>query len=693
LSQYLDQINPLGELAHKRRLQLTGPGGLSSEHVPLLTRFSQQSHERRFCPVETPEGKRIGLVVALAQYAIPSADGFILFPYKKIMQGKIQPEIYYLNVKQERNVYISSWKQLALYFFYKSDTIREPFFQKKINVTREKKMLKINFNKLEYINLREKRYAASVAISLPAFGHHNDTIRCLMSSNMQRQSITLLYSELLICLVPVDLRTNLRSNIISSTSGKIIDITKKDIKIYDILNNCNIVYKLKKFSRSNHGTCINYNPAVSINEKVIVGQTLAHGPFSFYNITAIGQSLLLAYMPLIGLNFEDGLVANSELSYSSTFKSVIFIRLETELRETENGNEVITRNLPEITPSMIQNLDENGLIKIGSWVEPGDMLIGKITPNLDLKTVKTIEFLCLVGSLPFCYSLGQNTSLIAPQGTHGRVHEIFIFNRKKQNSFPNIITTGQSRNVKLRHLSVTHVIKLLLSECGDLKVGDKMSGRHGNKGVICRLVSINEMPYLMDGTPLNMLVNPMGIPSRMNVGQIFEATLGILSYHLDSVSYDVNQYGDFSSKLRIRSLQSFSTLEKKIRYSGYKKCYSNDPDTDILIDGVTGVLTNPDVMLGITTILKLIHMVDEKVYARSIGEYTQVTQQPVSGRARCGGQRVGEMEIWAIHAYNVAYTLQEFLTIKSDDPEGRNDTFIAIINGEHIHRSNSCITY
>jgi len=514
-----------------------------------------------------------------------------------------------------------------------------------------------------------------------------------MSSNMQRQSVALLHPEPPTCLVPADLRTNLRSGVISSTSGKVVDITEKDIKVYDVLNNCNVVYKLKKFSRSNHGTCINHSPAVSINEKVIAGQTLAHGPSSLYGTTAIGQSLLLAYMPLAGLNFEDGLVVSSELSYSSTFKSVTFIRLETELRETENGNEVITRNLPEVTPSMIRNLDENGLVKVGSWVEPGDMLVGKITPNPDLKTVKTIEFLCLVGSLPFCYSLGQNTSLIAPQGTHGRVHEIFIFNKKKQNSSPDVITTGQSRNVKLRHSSVTHVIKLLLSECGDLKVGDKMSGRHGNKGVVCRLVPTNEMPYLMDGTPLDMLVNPMGIPSRMNVGQIFEATLGILSYHLDSVSYGVDQYGDFSSKLRIGSLQSLSTLEKKIRYGGCKKCYSNGPDTGVLIDGVTGALTGPDVMLGVTTILKLIHMVDEKVYARSTGEYAQITQQPVSGRARCGGQRVGEMEIWAIHAYNAAYTLQEFLTIKSDDPEGRNDTFTAIVNGEHIHRSNSRTTH
>ena len=660
LSQFMDQINPLAELTHKRRLSVLGPGGITRDRAGFAIRDIHPSQYGRICPIETPEGPNAGLIGSLSTYGRVNSYGFIETPFYKVEDGKVLQNSYpiYLDATTEDKYHLAAGDvEIDLNGFIKDKTIPVRYRQDLVSIPSKE----VDYMAVSPIQV------VSLATSLIPFLEHDDANRALMGSNMQRQSVPLLYPEAPLIGTGLEGQTARDSGmtLLSSCYGKVIEINQGKIILKDKQNNL-FTYNLTKYQRSNQDTCINQRPFVSINEKVVMGQIIADGASTEGGELSVGQNIIVAYMPWEGYNYEDAFVISERLIYDDLFTSLHIEKFEIEIRQTKLGMEEITKDLPNTSEYSIKNLDENGIIKIGTFVTAGDILVGKLTPKGESDYPPEGKLLrAIFGEKSRDV---RNTSLKLPHGTSGRVLDIKIFSRRNRDDLPP---------------GTDEILKVYIAQTRKIQIGDKMAGRHGNKGIISKILPRQDMPYLPDGTPVDMILNPLGVPSRMNVGQIFECLLGLAAENLNVrfkiVPFD-EMYGSEASRALVNKKLKEASIDKPWLFS------SQHPGKMILRDGRTSqVLENP-VTLGFSYMLKLVHLVDDKIHARSTGPYSLVTQQPLGGRAQQGGQRLGEMEVWALEAFGAAYTLQELLTIKSDDMQGRNETLNAIVKGLPIPR-------
>ena len=659
LSQFMDQTNPLAELTHKRRLSVLGPGGIARDRAGFAVRDIHPSQYGRICPVETPEGPNAGLIGSLATYGQVNSYGFIETPFYRVEQGQVLNKSLpiYLDAINEDKFHLAPG-DLAM----DSDGFLQSKF---IPVRYKQEFITVPLEKVDYIAVSPIQ-VVSLATSMIPFLEHDDANRALMGSNMQRQSVPLLYSEAPLVGTGLEGQTARDSGmvVLSLTNGKVKAFSEGNIYVNDYKGN-DIVYYLMKYQRSNQDTCINQKPLVHIKEKICVGQVIADGASTEGGELAVGQNILIAYMPWEGYNYEDAFVINERLIYDDIHTSIHVEKFEIEARQTKLGAEEITRDLPNISDRLLSKLDENGIVHIGSWVESGDILVGKLTPKGDSDDLPEGKLLrAIFGEKSRDV---RNTSLKLHHGTSGRVLDIKIFSRSKRDE----LAPGTNE-----------VIKVYLAQLRKIQIGDKMAGRHGNKGIISKILPRQDMPYLPDGTPVDILLNPLGVPSRMNVGQIFECLLGLAAEHLNArfkvIPFDEMHGVEASRGLVNKKLREASLIKNPWLFS------PAHPGKVILTDGQTGQVYDNPITVGRAYVLKLVHLVDDKIHARSTGPYSLVTQQPLGGRAQQGGQRLGEMEVWALEAFGAAYTLQELLTIKSDDMQGRNEALNAIVKGQPI---------
>jgi DNA-directed RNA polymerase subunit beta len=660
LSQFMDQTNPLAELTHKRRLSVLGPGGITRDRTGFAIRDIHPSQYGRICPIETPEGPNAGLIGSLSTYGRVNSYGFIETPFYKIHKGKVLNNSYpiYLDaLEEDKNHLAAGDLPIDKEGFIPAKNIPVRYRQDLINLTAEE---------VDYIAISTIQ-VVSLATALIPFLEHDDANRALMGSNMQRQSVPLLYPEAPLIGTGLEGQTARDSGmtILSACYGKVTRINEGKIFITD-KNNTVYTYFLTKYQRSNQDTCINQKPLVGVNEKVHTGQILADGASTQGGELSVGQNIIIAYMPWEGYNYEDAFVISERLIYDDLYTSLHVEKFEIEVRQTKLGAEEVTRDLPNINEQAIQNLDENGIVKVGTWVNSGDILVGKLTPKG--KPDYPPEGKLLRAIFGEKSRDVRNTSLKLPHGTSGRILNIKIFSRSNRDD----LSPGTEE-----------IIKVYIAQTRRIQIGDKMAGRHGNKGIISKILAREDMPYLPDGTPIDMILNPLGVPSRMNVGQIFECLLGLaadsLNVRFKVVPFD-EMYGSEASRALVNKKLKEAAVEKNWLFS------SKHPGKLILKDGRTGQNFENPITVGQAYMLKLVHLVDDKIHARSTGPYSLVTQQPLGGRAQQGGQRLGEMEVWALEAFGAAYTLQELLTIKSDDMQGRNETLNAIVKGLPIPR-------
>ena len=660
LSQFMDQTNPLAELTHKRRLSVLGPGGLTRDRAGLAVRDIHPSQYGRICPIETPEGPNAGLIGSLSTYGRVNSYGFIETPFYKVEKGKVLQNNFpiYLDATSEDNCSLAAGDL---------EITNEGFIKDRIVPVRYRQnLLNVIATDVDYIAVSPIQ-VVSLATALIPFLEHDDANRALMGSNMQRQSVPLLYPEAPLIGTGLEGQTARDSGmcLLSASYGKVISITEGQIVIRD-QKYTTFSYSLTKYQRSNQDTCINQKPIVSINEKVTTGQIIADGASTENGELSVGQNIIIAYMPWEGYNYEDAFVISERLLYDDLFTSLHIEKFEIEVRQTKLGMEEITRDLPNVSEHSIRNLDKNGIVKIGTWVDSGDILVGKLTPKGESDYPPEGKLLrAIFGGKSRDV---RNTSLKLPHGTCGRVLDVKIFSRNNRDDLPP---------------GTDEILKVYIAQVRKIQIGDKMAGRHGNKGIISKILPRQAMPYLVDGTPIDMLLNPLGVPSRMNVGQIFECLLGLAADKLDVrfkiVPFD-EMYGAEASRALVNSkLKEASILDDWVFSSKH-------PGKMVLRDGRTGKKLDNPITVGRAYMLKLVHLVDDKIHARSTGPYSLVTQQPLGGRAQQGGQRLGEMEVWALEAFGAAYTLQELLTIKSDDMQGRNETLNAIVKGLPIPR-------
>ena len=660
LSQFMDQTNPLAELTHKRRLSVLGPGGITRDRAGFAVRDIHPSQYGRICPIETPEGPNAGLIGSLSTYGRVNSYGFIETPFYQVEKGRVLQNSYpvYLDATAEDKYRLAS-----------GDLNIDPegFIQNQnIPVRYRKDLIIVPSIEVDYIAVSPIQ-VVSLATSLIPFLEHDDANRALMGSNMQRQSVPLLYPEAPLVGTGLEGQTARDSGmtVLSACFGKVFQITEGNILVRD--NNYTVfTYHLTKYQRSNQDTCINQRPLVSINEKVRIGQIIADGASTEGGELSVGQNIVIAYMPWEGYNYEDAFVISERLLYDDLYTSLHIEKFEIEIRQTKLGMEEITRDLPNVSEHSIRNLDKNGIVKIGTWVESGDTLVGKVTPKGESDYPPEGKLLrAIFGEKSRDV---RNTSLKLPHGTGGRVLDIKIFSRSNRDDLPP---------------GTEEVLKVFIAQTRRIQIGDKMAGRHGNKGIISKILPRQDMPYLPDGTPVDMILNPLGVPSRMNVGQIFECLLGLaadnLNIRLKVVPFD-EMYGAEASRALVNKKLKEAACDKKWLFA------PRHPGKVILRDGRTGQNFANPITVGRAYMLKLVHLVDDKIHARSTGPYSLVTQQPLGGRAQQGGQRLGEMEVWALEAFGAAYTLQELLTIKSDDMQGRNETLNAIVKGLPIPR-------
>ncbi len=655
LSQFMDQTNPLAELTHKRRLSVLGPGGITRDRAGFAVRDIHPSQYGRICPIETPEGPNAGLIGSLSTYGRVNSYGFIETPFYKVEEGKVLQDSYpiYLDATAEDKYRLAAGDvEIDLNGNIQNRTIPVRYRQDLVNVL---------YKDVDYIAVSPIQ-VVSLATSLIPFLEHDDANRALMGSNMQRQSVPLLYPEAPLIGTGLEGQTARDSGmtVLSASYGKVIKINDGKISIRDKKQN-HFTYNLTKYQRSNQDTCINQRPFVSINEKVMTGQIIADGASTEGGELSVGQNIIIAYMPWEGYNYEDAFVISERLLYDDLYTSLHIEKFEIEIRQTKLGMEEITKDLPNASEYSIRNLDENGIVKIGSWVNPGDILVGKLTPKGESDYPPEGKLLrAIFGEKSRDV---RNTSLKLPHGTSGRVLDVKIFSRSNRDDLPP---------------GTDEILKVYIAQTRRIQIGDKMAGRHGNKGIISKILPREDMPYLPDGTPVDMILNPLGVPSRMNVGQIFECLLGLAADNLNVrfkvVPFDEMYGAEASRALVNRKLKEAST-SKKWLFS------QQHPGKMVLRDGRTGQFFENPITIGRAYMLKLVHLVDDKIHARSTGPYSLVTQQPLGGRAQQGGQRLGEMEVWALEAFGAAYTLQELLTIKSDDMQGRNETLNAIVKG------------
>ena len=662
LSQFMDQTNPLAELTHKRRVSALGPGGLTRDRAGFAVRDIHPSHYGRICPIETPEGPNAGLIGVLATHARINAYGFIETPFYKVSDGKVISHLdpIYLTADQEDTLRIAPGDiSVNSEGYLKKETI-EIRYRQEFTTTKPNQVDFIAISPIQVI---------SIATSLIPFLEHDDANRALMGSNMQRQAVPLLYPESPLIGTGLEAQVARDSGmvIVSQFDGKVSYVSADKICVTD-LEGKEISYNLQKYQRSNQDTCINQRPAVWLGESVVSGQVIADGAATEGGELALGQNILVAYVPWEGYNYEDAFLISERLVYNDVYTSVHIEKYELEARQTKLGSEEITRDLPNVSDYSLRKLDDNGIITVGSWVESGDILVGKITPKGESDQPPEGKLLrAIFGEKTRDV---KDTSLRVPNGGKGRVLDVRIFTREKGDDLP----TGA--NI---------VIRVYVAQSRKIQVGDKMAGRHGNKGIISKILPRQDMPYLLDGTPVDIVLNPLGVPSRMNVGQIFECLLGLAAENLNKrfkiIPFD-EMYGAEASRVLVNDQLKNASINNNNDWL----FSSEHPGKMILFDGRTGEKFDNPVTVGISYMLKLVHLVDDKIHARSTGPYSLVTQQPLGGKAQHGGQRLGEMEVWALEAFGAAYTLQELLTVKSDDMQGRNETLNAIVKGKPIPR-------
>ena len=643
LSQFMDQNNPLAELTHKRRLSALGPGGLSRDRAGFEVRDIHYSHYGRMCPIETPEGPNIGLIGSLSSYARINEYGFIETPYRIVKNGVVTDEIEYMAADEEDGYILA--------------TATEPldkkgkFVNPKTKVRYKAEIMEVESDKIELVDV-SPRQLVSVATAMIPFLENDDANRALMGANMQRQAVPLIRTDSPIVGTGMEYRAAKDSGVcvcakndgtVEKVTADVITLKYKDGKTED--------YKLVKFKRSNQGTCINQKPIVSKGEKVKKGDIIADGPSTDNGELALGKNVLIGFMTWEGYNYEDAILISEKLVKDDVLTSIHIEEYELESRDTKLGPEEITRDVPNVGEDALKELDDRGIIRIGAEVRAGDILVGKVTPKGE--TELTAEERLLRAIFGEKAREVRDTSLRVPHGEYGIIVDVKIFTRENGDE----MTPG-----------VNEIVRVYIAQKRKISVGDKMAGRHGNKGVISRVLPEEDMPFLPDGTPLEIVLNPLGVPSRMNIGQVLEVHLGYaakaLGFKIATPVFDGAREGDI--------------------WEALKKAGLNEDGKSILYDGRTGEPFDRPVTVGYMYMLKLHHLVDDKIHARSTGPYSLVTQQPLGGKAQFGGQRFGEMEVWALEAYGAAYTLQEILTVKSDDVVGRVKTYEAIVKGENV---------
>ena len=662
LSQYFDETNALAQLTHKRRISSLGPGGLNGEHVSFAARDIHPTQYGRLCPIETPEGQRAGLVASLATYAKISNYGFIKTPFYRVYKGRI--------LKNLSPIYLPSEKE-ALYKVALADTPVSPnnFIKNSFVTVRYcNEYIEVPSNEIDFIAISPIQLLA-IGSSLIPFLEHDDATRALMGSNMQRQAVPLLYPRKSIIGTGLEYKiaTDSRVVLINIFDG-IVNFVSSDRII--ILKNGNTnnskIYFLDKYRRSNQETIINQKPLIWPGQLVKSGQILADGPATDEGELALGQNLRVAYMPWEGYNYEDAILISERLVYADLFTSIHIEKYNLQISEANLGVEELTNKIPYVEPEVLANLDENGIVKKGTFVKGGDVLVGKITPVKESEELPESKLLRAIFNIKSPDP--KDNSLRVPNTVSGRVIEIQTASREKGDN----LSPG-----------IEHWICVSIAQIKKIRIGDKMSGRHGNKGVISKILPREDMPFLPDGTVIDVILNPLGVPSRMNVGQIFECLLGFagdyLNHRFKIIPFDEMYEPESSRKLINQTLKKASIKTHKTWLYN-----SSSPGKILLTDGRTGELFDNKITVGKPYLLKLIHLVDKKIHARSTGTYSLITQQPLKGKARNGGQRFGEMEVWALEAFGVAYTLQELLTVKSDDINGRNEVFNAIVKGQPI---------
>ncbi|AIH22483.1 DNA-directed RNA polymerase subunit beta [Mycobacterium tuberculosis] len=677
LSQFMDQNNPLSGLTHKRRLSAPGPGGLSRERAGLEVRDVHPSHYGRMCPIETPEGPNIGLIGSLSVYARVNPFGFIETPYRKVVDGVVSDEIVYLTADEEdRHVVAQANSPIDA---------DGRFVEPRVLVRRKAGEVEyVPSSEVDYMDV-SPRQMVSVATAMIPFLEHDDANRALMGANMQRQAVPLVRSEAPLVGTGMELRAAIDAGdvVVAEESGVIEEVSADYITVMHD-NGTRRTYRMRKFARSNHGTCANQCPIVDAGDRVEAGQVIADGPCTDDGEMALGKNLLVAIMPWEGHNYEDAIILSNRLVEEDVLTSIHIEEHEIDARDTKLGAEEITRDIPNISDEVLADLDERGIVRIGAEVRDGDILVGKVTPKGE--TELTPEERLLRAIFGEKAREVRDTSLKVPHGESGKVIGIRVFSREDEDELP---------------AGVNELVRVYVAQKRKISDGDKLAGRHGNKGVIGKILPVEDMPFLADGTPVDIILNTHGVPRRMNIGQILETHLGWCAHSGWKVDA-AKGVPDWAARLPDELLEAQPNAivstpvfdgAQEAELQGLLSCTLPNRDGDVLVDadgkamlfdGRSGEPFPYPVTVGYMYIMKLHHLVDDKIHARSTGPYSMITQQPLGGKAQFGGQRFGEMECWAMQAYGAAYTLQELLTIKSDDTVGRVKVYEAIVKGENI---------
>ncbi len=677
LSQFMDQTNPLAGLTHKRRLSALGPGGLSRERAGFEVRDVHPSHYGRMCPIETPEGPNIGLIGSLSTFARINPFGFVETPYRKVVGGVVSTQIEYLAADEEDRFVIAQANAVL--------DESGAFAEERVLV--RKRGGEVDLVPGEQIDFMDvsPRQMVSVATAMIPFLEHDDANRALMGSNMQRQAVPLVTSEAPLVGTGMELRAAVDAGdvVVAEVAGAVTDVTADEITVMAD-DGTYRTYRLAKFQRSNAGTCINQKPVVKAGTRVEAGQVLADGPCTDTGEMALGRNLLVAFMPWEGHNYEDAIILSQRLVQDDVLTSIHIEEHEVDARDTKLGAEEITRELPNVADDVLANLDERGIIRIGAEVVPGDILVGKVTPKGE--TELTPEERLLRAIFGEKAREVRDTSLKVPHGESGKVIGVRVFNAEEGDELP---------------AGVNELVRVYIAQMRKIQDGDKLAGRHGNKGVISRILPVEDMPFLADGTPVDIVLNPLGVPSRMNLGQVLETHLGWVADQGWVVPEGLEE--EWAQRLRTIGLDRaepgtklatpvfdgarVDEVDGLLRHAGGEydgQRLVNEEGKARLFDGRSGEPFPRPVAVGHIYMLKLNHLVDDKIHARSTGPYSMITQQPLGGKAQFGGQRFGEMEVWALEAYGAAYALQELLTIKSDDVLGRVKVYEAVVKGENI---------
>ncbi|HBE51185.1 MAG TPA: DNA-directed RNA polymerase subunit beta, partial [Cyanobacteria bacterium UBA11369] len=684
LSQFMDQTNPLAELTHKRRLSALGPGGLTRERAGFAVRDIHPSHYGRICPIETPEGPNAGLISSLATHARVNQYGFLETPFWRVENARVRKDLVplYMTADEEDDRRVAPGDiPIDENGMIMDETVPVRYRQDFTTTTKDQ----VDFVAVSPVQI------ISVATSLIPFLEHDDANRALMGSNMQRQAVPLLKPTRPLVGTGLEAQAARDSGmvIVSKQNGIVSYVDAERIRVRTLkaeelegevdeeafvsstgvaARPDEIEYQLQKYQRSNQDTCLNQRPLVKIGDRVVAGQVLADGSATEGGEIALGNNILVAYMPWEGYNYEDAILISERLVYDDVYTSIHIEKYEIEARQTKLGPEEITREIPNVGEDALRQLDETGIIRKGAWVESGDILVGKVTPKGESDQPPEEKLLrAIFGEKARDV---RDNSLRVPNGEKGRVVDVRVFTREQGDELPP---------------GANMVVRVYVAQKRKIQVGDKMAGRHGNKGIISRILPIEDMPYLPDGTAVDIVLNPLGVPSRMNVGQVFECLLGwagrCLGVRYKIVPFD-ERYGAEASRMTVHG-----KLMQAREETSQPWLFNPDNAGKIQVfDGRTGEPFDRPVTVGVAYMLKLVHLVDDKIHARSTGPYSLVTQQPLGGKAQQGGQRFGEMEVWALEAFGAAYTLQELLTVKSDDMQGRNEALNAIVKGKAIPR-------